>query len=112
MQTNIIGVENVIRAVRETTRPPELVVGISTDTHAKQCEFANSLRVTFPMVGDESGLGGRFGGEHQRAGSLRTGVERHRQAARHAPQRAVERQLPEQPHPVERGPRQQILRRQ
>ena len=31
------------------------VVGISTDTHARQCEFAESLQVTFPMVGDEGG---------------------------------------------------------
>ena len=31
------------------------VVGISTDTPAKQCEFAESLRVTFPMVGDYEG---------------------------------------------------------
>jgi peroxiredoxin Q/BCP len=30
------------------------VVGISTDTHARQCEFADSLRVTFPMVGDSN----------------------------------------------------------
>lgn len=31
------------------------VVGVSTDTHAKQCEFADSLRVSFPMVGDADG---------------------------------------------------------
>jgi len=31
------------------------VVGISTDTHQRQCEFAESLRVTFPMVGDDQG---------------------------------------------------------
>ena len=31
------------------------VVGISTDTHARQCEFADSLRVKFPMVGDADG---------------------------------------------------------
>lgn len=28
------------------------VVGISTDTHERQCDFAESLRVKFPMVGD------------------------------------------------------------
>lgn len=31
------------------------VVGISTDTHEKQCAFADSLRVEFPMVGDSDG---------------------------------------------------------
>lgn len=31
------------------------VVGISTDSHKTQCDFADSLRVTFPMVGDEGG---------------------------------------------------------
>jgi peroxiredoxin Q/BCP len=31
------------------------VVGISTDSHQQQCAFAESLRVTFPMVGDADG---------------------------------------------------------
>jgi UDP-glucose 4-epimerase len=43
VQTNILGVENIIRAVREATRPPELVVGISTD---KACKPVNVMGMT------------------------------------------------------------------
>lgn len=31
------------------------LVGISTDDHATQCEFAESLKAPFPMIGDSNG---------------------------------------------------------
>lgn len=31
------------------------VVGVSTDDHDTQCKFAESMRVSFPMIGDASG---------------------------------------------------------
>jgi peroxiredoxin len=31
------------------------VIGVSTDSHATQCAFANSLKVPFPMIGDNDG---------------------------------------------------------
>ncbi len=43
VQTNILGAENIVRAVREAHRPPEIVVGISTD---KACQPVNVMGMT------------------------------------------------------------------
>jgi thioredoxin-dependent peroxiredoxin len=31
------------------------VVGVSTDSHEVQCDFANTMKVPFPMIGDADG---------------------------------------------------------
>lgn len=31
------------------------VIGVSTDPHTRQCDFAASLQASFPLVGDEDG---------------------------------------------------------
>jgi peroxiredoxin len=31
------------------------VIGISTDDHQTQCDFAEKMRVQFPMIGDKDG---------------------------------------------------------
>src|SRR5690348_12840566 len=36
-----------------------VVIGISCDRHQTQCDFATSLKATFPMIGDESGSIGK-----------------------------------------------------
>jgi FlaA1/EpsC-like NDP-sugar epimerase len=43
VQTNVLGAENIVRAVRESARPPELVMGISTD---KACKPVNVMGMT------------------------------------------------------------------
>jgi FlaA1/EpsC-like NDP-sugar epimerase len=42
-QTNIIGAQNILRAVQESSQPPELVIGISTD---KACKPVNVMGMT------------------------------------------------------------------
>ena len=50
------GCTNEARRFRDNYPELELagasIVGISTDDHAKQCSFADSLRAPFPMIGD------------------------------------------------------------
>jgi FlaA1/EpsC-like NDP-sugar epimerase len=43
VQTNVIGTENIVRAVREAHRPPDIVVGVSTD---KACQPVNVMGMT------------------------------------------------------------------
>ena len=43
VQTNIIGAENIIRAIRENSLPVETVVGVSTD---KACKPVNVMGMT------------------------------------------------------------------
>lgn len=38
------------------------IVGVSTDSHLKQCKFAEWAGVAFPMIGDERGVVGRLFG--------------------------------------------------
>jgi peroxiredoxin Q/BCP len=39
----------------EISRLGAEVVGVSTDAHAVQCDFAQQMKVQFPMVGDPTG---------------------------------------------------------
>lgn len=43
VRTNIVGAQNLVRAVQESPKPPELVVGVSTD---KACKPVNVMGMT------------------------------------------------------------------
>lgn len=61
-------------------------------------------------VGQRCRFRGALARQHHRSYLARAGEARHRQASGHAAQRAVERQLAEEQHPIERAHRDDLLR--